>query len=170
MLKCSSERWVWAPHSLSAGTSTTPRLSVSFLMAVIWSLLLSRSLGGRGSPWCDGQDGKRAHALGAVDQDPLDIRRCGWTGVESGIVAFAEFRPAISVMEIDDNVGRIEQDDQVLRKIGDRVDAELLVAEQDRPRLGDGEGGADNGEIDIRQILRRGDPGNVAVAGDFRRG
>src|SRR5271157_4810245 len=91
---------VWAPHSLSAGTSTTPRLSVSFLMAVIWSLLLSRSLGGRGSPWCDGQDGKRAHALGAVDQDPLDIRRCGWTGVESGIVAFAEFRPAISVMEI----------------------------------------------------------------------
>ncbi len=38
MLKCSSERWVWAPHSLSAGTSTTPRLSVSFLMAIIWSL------------------------------------------------------------------------------------------------------------------------------------
>src|SRR5215471_4847252 len=35
MLKCSSERWVCAPHSLSAGTSTTPRLSVSFLMAVI---------------------------------------------------------------------------------------------------------------------------------------
>src|SRR6202007_1889344 len=29
MLKCSSERWVCAPHSLSAGTSTTPRLSVS---------------------------------------------------------------------------------------------------------------------------------------------
>src|SRR5689334_8055556 len=29
MLKCSSERWVWAPHSLSAGTLTSPRLSVS---------------------------------------------------------------------------------------------------------------------------------------------
>src|ERR1700722_11342339 len=29
MLKCSSERWVCAPQSFSAGTSTTPRLSVS---------------------------------------------------------------------------------------------------------------------------------------------
>src|SRR3954471_2144221 len=29
MLKCSSERWVCAPHSLSAGTLTSPRLSVS---------------------------------------------------------------------------------------------------------------------------------------------
>ena len=28
MLKCSSERWVCAPHSLSAGTLTRPRLSV----------------------------------------------------------------------------------------------------------------------------------------------
>src|SRR6267378_5435909 len=35
MLKCSSERWVWAPQSLSAGTSTTPRLSVSFLISVM---------------------------------------------------------------------------------------------------------------------------------------
>ena len=39
MLKCSSERWVCAPHSLSAGTSTSPRLSVSLLMAIIGSLL-----------------------------------------------------------------------------------------------------------------------------------
>src|ERR1700679_2859151 len=30
MLKCSSERWVWAPQSLSAGTFTSPRLSVSW--------------------------------------------------------------------------------------------------------------------------------------------
>src|SRR5258708_33528184 len=29
MLKCSSDRWVCAPHSLSAGTLTSPRLSVS---------------------------------------------------------------------------------------------------------------------------------------------
>src|SRR5215471_16162655 len=35
MLKCSSERWVCAPHSLSAGTSTTPRLSVSLRISVI---------------------------------------------------------------------------------------------------------------------------------------
>src|SRR5882762_5546354 len=35
MLKCSSERWVCAPQSLSAGTSTSPRLSVSLRMSVI---------------------------------------------------------------------------------------------------------------------------------------
>src|SRR5215471_6639206 len=35
MLKCSSDRCVCAPHSLSAGTSTTPRLSVSFRMLLI---------------------------------------------------------------------------------------------------------------------------------------
>src|SRR4029077_4080998 len=48
MLKCSSERWVCAPHSLSLCTSTSPRLSVSLripiteilLIAVIASLLL----------------------------------------------------------------------------------------------------------------------------------
>src|SRR3974377_755324 len=33
MLKCSSERWVCAPQSFSAGTSTTPRLSLSFLIS-----------------------------------------------------------------------------------------------------------------------------------------
>ena len=35
MLKCSSERCVCAPHSLSAATSTTPRLSVSFRVSAI---------------------------------------------------------------------------------------------------------------------------------------
>src|SRR5262245_22866618 len=39
MLKCSRERWVWAPQSLSAGTSTMPMLSVSFLVSVMASLL-----------------------------------------------------------------------------------------------------------------------------------
>src|SRR5215472_2061901 len=41
MLKCSSERWVCAPQSLSAGTSTTPRLSVSFLISGMGTLLRS---------------------------------------------------------------------------------------------------------------------------------
>src|SRR2546422_2945640 len=37
MLKCSSERCVCAPQSLSTGTSTTPRLSVSLRDSVIWT-------------------------------------------------------------------------------------------------------------------------------------
>src|SRR5215470_7989047 len=34
MLKCSSERCVWAPQSLSAATLTSPRLSVSMRLAM----------------------------------------------------------------------------------------------------------------------------------------
>ena len=51
--------------------------------------------------------------------------------MEDGIMAVAELRPAISVMEIDDDVGGIEQHDQVLREIRDRIDPQLPVAEQD---------------------------------------
>src|SRR5271156_5196903 len=36
MLKCSSERWVCAPQSLSAGTSTSPRLSVSLRILIVF--------------------------------------------------------------------------------------------------------------------------------------
>src|ERR1700741_962023 len=39
MLKCSSERCVCAPQSLSAGTSPSPRLSVSLRISVILFLL-----------------------------------------------------------------------------------------------------------------------------------
>src|SRR5262249_9264504 len=38
MLKCSSERCVCAPHSLSAGTSTTPMLSVSLRTSLMQPL------------------------------------------------------------------------------------------------------------------------------------
>jgi hypothetical protein len=65
-------------------------------------------MGGLRSRSCEGQDGKRAHALGAVDKHPLDVRRGGWTGMKSGIMAIAELRPAISVMEIDEDVGGVE--------------------------------------------------------------
>src|SRR5579863_8084676 len=43
ILKCSSERCVCAPQSLSAGTSTSPRLSVSLRVSVILSLLSADS-------------------------------------------------------------------------------------------------------------------------------
>src|SRR5216684_2237731 len=40
MLKCSSERWVCAPHNLSAGTLTSPRLSVSLRTSATAHLML----------------------------------------------------------------------------------------------------------------------------------
>src|SRR6266436_3772792 len=44
MLKCSSERCVCAPQSLSAGTFTSPRLSLSFRISAIFFLLLFQEL------------------------------------------------------------------------------------------------------------------------------
>ena len=73
---------------------------------------------------------------------------------KAGVVPVAELRPAVGVVQIDDDVGGIEQHDQVLREIGERVDAQIRVAQQHGAGLGDGEGSADHREIDIRQILR----------------
>src|SRR5947208_2960146 len=67
------------------------------------------------------QHRKRAHALHAVDQHAFDIRRGGRTGVEARIVTVAELRPAIGVVKVHDDIGGIEQYDQVLREIGDGV-------------------------------------------------
>ena len=87
---------------------------------------------------------------------------------KAGIVPVAELGPAIGVVQIDDDVGGIEQHDQVLREIGDRVDAQIGIAQQHGAGLGDGEGSADDGEIDIRQIPRRADAGDIPVARDLR--
>src|SRR5260370_41672490 len=59
MLKCSIERWVCAPQSLSAGTSTAPRLSVSFRMSAMGGLLdcsVQRNAGRRQSNLGDVDD------------------------------------------------------------------------------------------------------------------
>src|ERR1700730_5655165 len=100
----------------------------------------------------DWQDGKRAHALGAVDEDTRDARRRGWAVVETVILPVAELRPAIGVVQIDDNVGGIEEHDQVLREEGDRIDAEVGIAQEDGAGLRDGERRADDGEVHIPQI------------------
>ena len=100
----------------------------------------------------DWYEGKRAHALRAMDEDTLDVRRRGWAGVETGIVTVAELRPAIGVVQIDDNVGGIEEHDQVLREVGDSVDAEVGIAQENGAGLRDGERRTDDGEVYIRQI------------------
>src|SRR4029077_558429 len=118
----------------------------------------------------DWQDGKRAHALRAVDEDTFDIRRRGWAGVETGIVTVAELRPPIGVVQIDDNVGGIEEHDQVLREVGDRVDAEVGIAQEDGAGLRDGERWSYDGKIDICQIPWHAHGSDIPVARDLRHG
>src|ERR1700686_3560747 len=115
----------------------------------------SRSWAARSA--CERQDGERAHALRAMDQDALDISCGGRAGVERGVVAVAELGPAVGVVKVHDDVGGIEQYDQVLREIGDSVDLKVGLAQQDRAGLRDGKRCANDGKIDIRQILRYAD-------------
>ena len=86
--------------------------------------------------------------------------------MEGGIMAVAELRPAMRVMQIDEDVGGIEQHDQVLREIRKSIDAQFSVAEQDRARLGDTEIDAH----DCDHILRGAHGGNVAIAGNLQHG
>jgi len=58
-------------------------------------------------------------------------------------------------VQVDDDVGRIEQYDQMLSEVGDRIDVQIGLAEQH----GAGPSATPNdartsGEIDIREILR----------------
>ena len=45
---------------------------------------------------------------GEEQKHTLDVRRRGRTGVKGGVMPVAEFGAAIGVMQIDDDVGRIE--------------------------------------------------------------
>src|SRR6266480_6978048 len=79
---------------------------------------------------CERQQRERAHTLRAVDQGAFDICSGGGAGVERGVVPVAEFGPAVGVMQIDDDVGGVEQYDQVLREVGDCVYAQVGIAQQ----------------------------------------
>ena len=70
-----------------------------------------------------------------------------------GVGAVAELRPSISVMQIADDVGWIQQHDQMLRQVGKGIDGELGVAQEHRSGLGDGEGRAHDCEIYISELL-----------------
>jgi len=94
------------------------------------------------------QERRGTHALGPADD--IGCRRR--TGMKAGIMLDAELTPAMR--------------DQVLCQLGDRIDARVRVAEQNRASLSDGEGRADNGEIDVCQIMGRSDTGQDAVKRD----
>src|ERR1700741_2602809 len=68
------------------------------------------------------QHSERPNALSAVDQYAFDIRGRRWSGVERCIVPDAKFGSPIGVMKVHHDIGRIEQDDQVLRQVCHSID------------------------------------------------
>ena len=60
----------------------------------------------------------------------------------------------ICVMQVDHDVVRIEQHDEVLREVGYCVRSKFCLGQQYRAGLGYGEGSAHDREIDVGEILR----------------
>jgi hypothetical protein len=73
-------------------------------------------------------------------------------------------------MQIDDDVRRIKKHDQVLGEVGDRIDVEVRIAQQDGAGLRDGERCSHDGNIHVRQITWRANASDIAVATDLRHG
>ncbi len=69
----------------------------------------------------DRQDRERAHTLRAVDENAFDVRGGGWASMEGGIAPVAKLGTAICMVKVDDDIGGVEQHDEMLREVGHRV-------------------------------------------------
>ena len=50
--------------------------------------------------------------------------------MENGVTALPKLRPGVGAVDVDDDIGRIEQNDQVLREIGQRIYLQVHVRQQ----------------------------------------
>jgi hypothetical protein len=62
-----------------------------------------------------------------VDKNAFDVRGSGWTRHQHRVACGLEPGVAVSLMQVADDACRIEQDDEVLGKIGQRVHLQLLL-------------------------------------------
>ena len=86
------------------------------------------------------QNRQRAHALRPQDKHALDVGRRRGPRMKNGVAPLPELRPGIGAVDIDHDIGRIEQNDQVLREIGQCIHLQVLVRQQHRSGFGDAAG------------------------------
>jgi len=67
-----------------------------------------------------------------VDQDAFDVRRGGGAGVEHCVVTLAKLGAMVGVVKVDHDVGRVEQDDQMLGQISLATPAKSCGATRSR--------------------------------------
>src|ERR1035438_8467309 len=72
-----------------------------------------------------------AYSLRATDQHTFNIGRCRRTRHEHGIFRRHEPRVPIGMMKIGNDIGRVQQSDEMLREIAQRVHAEFGLAQPD---------------------------------------
>ena len=83
-------------------------------------------------------------------------------------MADTEFGAPIGVMEIQHDIRRVEQRDQVLGQIGRSIDAQIAFAQEHRSRFGDGERCAYDRVVNIGELRWRIDPLDVTIARKLR--
>jgi len=59
--------------------------------------------------------------------------------MEGGIAPVAKLGTVISMVKVDDDIGGVEQHDEMLREVGHRVHPQVGVAQQDGARFSHGE-------------------------------
>ena len=87
-----------------------------------------------------------------MNENAFDVGSGRRAAVKGRVVTVVKLAAAICMMQVDDDVGRIEKRDQMLCEISHRIHLEVGVAQQDGAGLGDREGGAHDREIDVRQV------------------
>src|SRR6202140_4115213 len=60
------------------------------------------------------QNRQRAHSLRSQDEYPFDVCSRRRARMEDGVTTFPKLRPGIGAVDVDDDIGRIEQNNQVL--------------------------------------------------------
>ncbi|KWB88646.1 hypothetical protein WL42_26100 [Burkholderia ubonensis] len=73
------------------------------------------------------------------------------------------------MMQISDDIIRVEQRDQVLRQVTERIDPVFAFAQPDRTRLRDRERWTHDADIDIIEFMRANNRCDVARALEFGR-
>ena len=86
-----------------------------------------------------------------MNENAFDVRGRGWTRHQDRVTRGLEAWITVSVMQVADNACRVEQDDEVLGEIGERIHFQFVFAEPDRAGLSDAERGAHDSDIDIGQ-------------------
>jgi len=154
------------PGTLRAGVASIPREPQK---QGLTGDRLSAVLEGARPFWSrNWQHRKTSHPLSPLNQDTLNVRGRGRPRNQRGVACRLEPRITVCVMQIRDHVGRIEQSNEVLRKISKRIDLQLGLAEPDRACFGNPEGRAYDSNVNVGQIRWVGVSGQSSSPLDLR--
>src|SRR6516225_1019350 len=105
-----------------------------------------------------------------MDKYAFNIRSGGWTGYEHGIASSLKSGITICLMEVAYDLLRIEQDKKMLGEIGQGISCQFVLAEPNRPGLGNTERRPDDTDIHLGRGGGPGSSGDPAWAEGLWRG